>query len=1148
MNTKIIEQTLLLFLCLFATIALNGQITIDYPESITIECGTDLVPDENNEVLGYPDVSTLCNSGGLEVSYMDNSNGLTECGGTGVLLRFWTAKDNCGGLMTLLQEITIADTTPPEINCLPDRSIECDAPLNPEDNPDLGFPSTLDCASETEVTLTYTDENVGAGICDNQPEQILRTWTATDACGNTATCQQTIRVGIEALIVFCEPQDFIQECNGLEGSIATAEFWDISHVTQLTNCATSECGGIEVISDFDFGRISDECGVTGSFEVNYLIKDACGNSKFKSAMFTLRDTTPPQAFCDPLDFEINCEGDETAASRVASWHQENLGFLQNCLFDNCGNVTVSSDFDTASFDINNINFDCTDTVGIAVNYILTDECGNTAIKKAALKVVDSSPPHFEGVASDTSVGPGQTAPLTTPTVLDNCSSNLSAEFSENRVDNPNDEGYTLVRTWTATDICGNVGTTSQRVMVLDPVLALACTSTEVQVSDDQIVISNLQAPNEIVKVFNINKAIVYNCFRNCGEVQTTRPLPEGVYEVDVEYYTATWQFICDAIIPITIGAADDCANPNCETTAPVFTVVPADITVDCAAVPPPASPSATDNCDDNVTITLEESGNGDCTSDYFITRTWTATDDCGNITTAQQIVNVIANNNSNCGTNPCETTPPVLNNIPSNVTVNCDEIPNVPVNITATDNCDTNVEIAFEESQTAGSCAEGYAITRTWTAIDDCENTDIREQIIQVLGDNTLPFDTIPDNACAAIEISIGTNSFDFFNLNAPNKIVKVFDENYIVVLQCEGDCGTELSFSYEIPGTYFADVQLYTADWVFICETRETLVLQNGSENCGANPCELTPPVLSGIPTDISVNCDEIPSLPDNISASDNCDTNVEITFEESQTAGSCAEGYIITRTWTAIDDCENTHSLQQIITVKGEGNADAEACSNVQITEAQNGILFTNLSMTNSIIKVFSEDYQILFECFANCEEMVIAPVNGFGIYHTDVQFYTNDWQFLCEDKRDISISPDSPADICELANCPTDTTTNPNPACTDIEISATSNQISITGLTAPNEILKVFNENYDLLYECIGNCTQSIAVVNLATGNYQVNINFYNEDWMPICELIEPISLNANLSDPNPAEPAFLALRIPMDKFLYFQILRLMKSHSL
>ena len=60
--------------------------------------------------------------------------------------------------------------------------------------------------------INYVDVNEGDGFCDNLPEIVRRTWTVTDACGNVSTCEQTIRVGIEALSVLCDTEDFIQEC------------------------------------------------------------------------------------------------------------------------------------------------------------------------------------------------------------------------------------------------------------------------------------------------------------------------------------------------------------------------------------------------------------------------------------------------------------------------------------------------------------------------------------------------------------------------------------------------------------------------------------------------------------------------------------------------------------------------------------------------------------------------------------------------------------------------------------------------------------------------------------------------------------------------------------------------------------------------
>jgi hypothetical protein len=69
-----------------------------------------------------------------------------------------------------------------------------------------------------------------------------------------------------------------------------------------------------------------------------------------------------------------------------------------------------------------------------------------------------------------------------------------------------------------------------------------------------------------------------------------------------------------------------------DTQAPNFTNPPANVTVACApnCVPPPVTPTATDNCG-SATVTLVQTQTaGDCATGYTVTRTWTATDQCGN--------------------------------------------------------------------------------------------------------------------------------------------------------------------------------------------------------------------------------------------------------------------------------------------------------------------------------------------------------------------------------------------------------------------------------------------------------------------------------------------------------------------------------------
>ena len=76
-----------------------------------------------------------------------------------------------------------------------------------------------------------------------------------------------------------------------------------------------------------------------------------------------------------------------------------------------------------------------------------------------------------------------------------------------------------------------------------------------------------------------------------------------------------------------------------DTEDPVLHDVPGDITVECDAIPAPANVTATDNCTVALTF-VEVRTDGTCPYNYTLTRTWTATDKCGNSTSASQTISV----------------------------------------------------------------------------------------------------------------------------------------------------------------------------------------------------------------------------------------------------------------------------------------------------------------------------------------------------------------------------------------------------------------------------------------------------------------------------------------------------------------------------
>ncbi len=99
-----------------------------------------------------------------------------------------TVTDNHGISDSDSAIVTIQDTTSPVITCPADTTIQCDASSDPANT---GFATATDSCTPTP-TVAYVDVTT-PGSCP-QASTMLRTWTATDGCGNSSSCVQSIQV------------------------------------------------------------------------------------------------------------------------------------------------------------------------------------------------------------------------------------------------------------------------------------------------------------------------------------------------------------------------------------------------------------------------------------------------------------------------------------------------------------------------------------------------------------------------------------------------------------------------------------------------------------------------------------------------------------------------------------------------------------------------------------------------------------------------------------------------------------------------------------------------------------------------------------------------------------------------------------------
>jgi gliding motility-associated-like protein len=330
------------------------------------------------------------------------------------------------------------------------------------------------------------------------------------------------------------------------------------------------------------------------------------------------------------------------------------------------------------------------------------------------------------------------------------------------------------------------------------------------------------------------------------------------------------------------------------TRPPVVVFVPGPITTNCVLGrdyttlfgTPQFSHTPYDGLTLTITFSDATSVNG-CIRTF--TRTWTATDRCGMTTTASQTITVVDN------------LPPVFTMPkPADITVNCDAIPPV-VNLTAYDSCAGNMTIVPTETRqnTPGACANNYRLIRTWTANDGCGNVANLTQIITVQ-DTTRPV----------------------FNMAPPkDTIVNCDAVPAAPVLTASDNCTpgvitvTATDTRQNIPGSRCADYYQIIRTWIARDEcgnaatVRQTITVQDTTRPTFSIPQ----------PANVTVDCDRVPAWPA-VTATDNCSANVAVVTNEQKipTQPACANNYRLIRTWTARDNCGNTATMQQIITVQ--------------------------------------------------------------------------------------------------------------------------------------------------------------------------------------------------------------------------------------
>ena len=563
------------------------------------------------------------------------------------------------------------------------------------------------------------------------------TFTATDDCGRSVDSEATFSV------FDTKPPAF-----GFIPSDATIECDD--PLPTQTVIAADICGGVEIKlrERTKPGNCTNESTITKVWTVT----DECGNKSTATQIVTIEDNTPPVFETVPADVTISC--DAVIPTNIPT-------FSDNCT--TTGDIIFEAEETTVP------GF-CSGQQTITKTWTITDPCGNTASTTQTITVVDNDAPTLSGVPASGS----QDCALPLPTVpnvaaADNCDANPSVVFTEFSI--PATCGETVVRTWTASDDCGNTFSQSQEITLIDNTAPNITTPAQDATFECNI---------------NTNSTEFIGWLNSNGGATATDDCSSFTWSNNFTgVLTGTCGF--SSFVDVTFTATDACGNASATTarfatvdnTPPTIMTSASNFSVECDGAGNVGSintwlagnggATASDLCSNNVTWTNNYNGlTAGCVATGSTTVTFTATDACGLTAQTTAMVEIV------------DTQAPFFTAPAANLTVNCND-PNF------------NTQIQNWLNMNGGAAAGDFCSTPTWsnnydpnnlppscgnttvqfTATDDCDNSSVVGALIIVVNDQPPVFTTLPVDGSSMCEpfpvgaINANTDFFNWFNGNS---------------------------------------------------------------------------------------------------------------------------------------------------------------------------------------------------------------------------------------------------------------------------------------------------------------------------------------------------------------------------------------------
>ena len=718
--------------------------SLTVPTTETISCTDDLASELDT---WFATASATDGCGGIVTITQSLISEVTTCVTTTrrtIYTYLFTATDACGNSTTGTATFRVEDTSLPTLDAPDDLTISCG------ENNTAAVIDWLDryTASDNCSDFTVTNDWDGTipALCAVGTTTI--TWTLTYACGNevTATADLIVTADETGPTFLNCPADLT----------VNVDVDQCSRRVVYSTPVADDCNGPVTVTRTS-GLASGAEFPLGTTTIEFTATDACGNETTCMFDITVEDSALPSISC-PSNEVVVC-----ADNGDCIWTSDDR--VDPVFSDNCAGQTVSYDITgtTTASGTGAISGDAiTFNLGRStVTYTVTDANDNEVTCSYDVVVEDCEAPTLTcSDVTGVSCGSEDLASwfsTIAATMADNCSSNGNITLDTLLLTDFSSCGGTIDRVYqfTATDEAGNTTSCIASISTEDSTAPAITTEAE----DLTVDCGDGEASSALLGWLNNQGGAAAT--DACGDITWTNN------------YTGNLSDGCgpNGSVEVIFTATDACGNmasttatfTRQDTTAPDLTV-PADLVLQCNDPLNDAiinnwlrTAQAIDACDASIAVTNDYQTAipaGACGSTQTLTVAFTATDACGNDSTATATITWEDN-----------MAPEILLQA-TDLILECGDDnaaaiatwENAHGQAMATDECsDQPLTWSMETSAPDTTCGDANVIVYTFTVNDNCGNASTTQASV-IIRDLTPPVLTVPEDqreVCGDVQVAL---------------------------------------------------------------------------------------------------------------------------------------------------------------------------------------------------------------------------------------------------------------------------------------------------------------------------------------------------------------------------------------------------------